>query len=651
MGEDFRILTAVRFASCFLVLLVPTALMGGTSPIACKCSVTTGRFAERVRLLYGANTAGAMVGVLAAGFYLIGAVGIRASFQIAAATNIGVGAAVILWWRAHGAAPLCAATQREIPREVSADKLSDTARTLILLVFVLSGFASLGMEVVWFRLLVLFLKTTTYSFSLMLAMVLSGIAAGSGLVALLLRRRLDAWGLVTGIELTLPVISLLSLVPLASVYRLIGQSSVLIPHPWLLAALQMFSLSAIAIFPASLLFGMAFPVGLALWHGNGDELPDQTGRRVGLFYSGNVAGAILGSVVAGFGFLPALGSRMSLMVLSGCGLLCGCALITQLGGLSAARRLALACAAIALFIGVALAGPDPFAATLGSRYHGDTLLWHDEGVQNTAAVHQLPGGTRVLYLYGWHQADDSQPMLRCHQLMGHLPMMLHPNPRRVLIIGLGGGATAGAVSLHPGAQVDVVELSTSVVRGSAWFRRANFDVLHRPNVRLRIDDGRNYLLLARQRYDVIAADTIHPIDAGAGNLYSQEYFRLCRNALNEDGLMLQWVPASSCAPHGDLFLRTFLSVFSESTLWMEGSLLVGGKRRLKLDRPAYEQKLNLPGLREALAEVGLASFESLRRLYTAGSDELRRSVAPGPVLTDDRPRIEYFLTLPSLPPE
>jgi spermidine synthase len=112
VGEDFRILTAVRFAACFLVLLVPTALMGGTFPIACKCSVTTGSFAERVRLLYGANTAGAMVGVLAAGFYLIGAVGIRASFQIAAATNIAVGAAVILWWRARGAAPVCAAAPR-----------------------------------------------------------------------------------------------------------------------------------------------------------------------------------------------------------------------------------------------------------------------------------------------------------------------------------------------------------------------------------------------------------------------------------------------------------------------------------------------------------------------------------------------------------
>ena len=132
----------------------------------------------------------------------------------------------------------------------------------------------------------------------------------------------------------------------------------------------------------------------------------------------------------------------------------------------------------------------------------------------------------MLFLDGLHQANDSPEMLRTHRLIGHLPMVLHRRPARALVIGLGGGATAGAVSRHAGTRVDIVELSDSVRKGAAYFAHANDDVLRQPNVRLRVDDGRNYLLTTKDRYDVLTADIIQPIHAGAGLLYSVEYFRL-----------------------------------------------------------------------------------------------------------------------------
>jgi spermidine synthase len=255
-------------------------------------------------------------------------------------------------------------------------------------------------------------------------------------------------------------------------------------------------------------------------------------------------------------------------------------------------------------------------------------------------------GGRVLYLDGLHQANDSASMVQLHRQIGLLAMALHPSPKRALVIGLGGGVTAGAASLMDGATVDVVELSDTVVRAAAWFRHVNHDVLRRPNVRLRVDDGRNYLLTTRERYDVITADIIQPIHAGAGSLYSREYFRLARRALADGGLMLQWI-GERPRTHYLLIMRTFLDAFPETTLWVGGQLMIGAAERVVLDPAGFERKLSRPGARRALEAIGIRSFADLQALYTAGPDDLRAFVGPGPVLTDDRPLVEYHRSLPA----
>lgn len=232
-------------------------------------------------------------------------------------------------------------------------------------------------------------------------------------------------------------------------------------------------------------------------------------------------------------------------------------------------------------------------------------------------------------------------MLRFHRLLGLLPLALHPAPQRALVIGLGGGATPGAMSQQAGVEIEVVELSTALVNGADQLRYVNNDVLRRPNVRLRVDDGRNYLLLTPQRYDVITADIIRPFHAGAGNLYSAEYFRLASDALADDGLMAQWVDTSSDTQYR-LIVRTFQSVFPHTTVWADGRLLIGAKGHLD----DYARRLRDPATREALAALGLDDANALRSLCTAGPEALRRFVGPGPLLTDDRPLIEFFLTLP-----
>jgi spermidine synthase len=310
---------------------------------------------------------------------------------------------------------------------------------------------------------------------------------------------------------------------------------------------------------------------------------------------------------------------------------------------SGRARLVAGAAGAAVFAGAVLWSPDPFDEFVAQRYRQDRIVWKEEGIESTAVVHESPGRDMILTVNGNHQASTDASTTYEHRRIGHLPMALHPNPLTALVIGLGGGATAGAVSLHA-PYVDIVELAGSVVRGARFFESINYGVLSRPNVHLRVDDGRNFLMLTPRRYDVITADVIHPIYAGSGNLYSVEYFRLLRRVLNPGGMAVQWVAGTDA--EYKIIARTFLSVFPHVTVWGGGSLLVGMTEPRRLSRRDFEWKLEAAGRAQGLHDLNVESFERLLAAFDAGPDELRAFVGPGPLLTDDKPSVEYFLSLP-----
>jgi spermidine synthase len=397
--------------------------------------------------------------------------------------------------------------------------------------------------------------------------------------------------------------------------------------------------SLVTIFPAMLLMGAAFPVGLQLWSAGARDTAAAV-RRVGTFCAVNVTGAILGSLAAGFVLLPLLGSRTTLIALS-VTTAAGAALLLAVDRAPLLRRVVIAAAAaIALLL---IRVPDPFDLFLAQRVPDYPLLWRQEGVQTTVSVHQF-GRRRVMFLDGLHQASTVGPLVLEHRRIGHLGPLLHRRASDVLVIGLGGGATAGAASQYPYAHTEVVELSREVIGGASFFSDVNYALLEAPNVTVRVDDGRSHLQLSGRRYDVIMADIIQPIHAGAGNVYSAEYFSLVRSALRQGGLAVQWVFGTDA--EYKMIMRTFLSVFPHATLWVDGSVMVGSIEPLQITRGDIEWKLQVPQIREALAAVGVTSFEDLKGLYTAGDARMREFVGPGPILTDDRPAIEYFLSLP-----
>jgi spermidine synthase len=498
-------------------------------------------------------------------------------------------------------------------------------------VFALSGFAALALEVIWFRVLLVFFTVSSYAFTTMLATVLGGIAAGSALVTFEMRKERDWVRALATLQWGTSLAAVGSLTLLAVVFRAGWPASGMIPA------------SVLAIFPATALMGASFPVGMRLWAAAAAESRGRLARRIGLLNALNLGGAIPGSVASGFFLLSRLGSTAGLRAAAAIYLVCAFLLLSQHPSRRAAVRRAVLGAAAFLLASLTL--PDPFNAVLARRYPGQRLLWREEGIQTTVTVQESAQGVRVLNLDGLHQANDSKDMVKLHRRLGHLPMALHPAPRKVLVLGLGGGATAGAVSQHAEAEVELVELSPSVIRAAAWFKHINYDLFGQPGLRLRVDDGRNYLLLSRSQYDVITADLVQPSHAGAGSLYSLEYFQLIRSRLRPDGLMLQWIGRSPSTQY-KLILRTFLTAFPETTLWDGGSMLVGVKGRLRLDRARFEPKLANARTRAALEAVGLDSYQALRALFDAGPEELRRWAGDGPRLSDDRPLLEYYRSLP-----
>jgi spermidine synthase len=484
--HSLALITLIRFTSSFIILMVPTTLMGATLPIIVKSSLLQAEgLGERVSFLYATNTVGAIVGTLLAGFYLIGKVGMGASFQLAAALNVVVGITAMFLAVVFRRNQTQRATRSNVasvpaPAPPVSEKrpgveggpidvaITEKTRKLALLIFVFSGFISLALEVIWFRVLILFLQVTTYAFTMMLATFLLGIATGSYLVTPLMRRRMNWLATLAYTELAMGIAPLLSLGVMAGFYNGVASAEALAGHPFLREAVLIIAVSFVAIFPTTVLMGIAFPIGLRLWvAGNGDAAP-HIGERIGVFYSLNVFGAIIGSIIAGFLLLTWLGSRASLIAVAAISLISGLLLLPAVPRKRHNLLQGVGIAGVIVFLVAALVVPDPLSLMLTGRYPGEQLLWREEGVQTTVSIHQQSGGTRIMYMDGLHQANDSAAMIAIHSQLAHLPLLIHPDPKEALVIGLGGGITAGEISKYPGINLDIVELSDTVLKGSDW---------------------------------------------------------------------------------------------------------------------------------------------------------------------------------------
>ncbi len=657
--DSLLALSVIRFALAFAIMLVPTTLMGATLPLVVKASLRgrTGArsFSRSVSVLYAANTLGAIAGAFSAGFYLIGLWGTGGTTSIAAAANLLVGAVCLALGRARGreGAGIDVGGQRSPAGHGGTTSLDEatlphprTVATVIVLTYAVSGGIALAYEVVWTRVLSVVFPQTVYAFAIMLCWILAGISAGSWLINTVITRRAN-WVLVfAALEALMGISAALSVTVLSRVYgaeavlrRLLATEDLLTGELWFISLV-----ACATIFPTALLMGAAFPVSAKLY---GAGHPD-VGRRLGVINGANVLGGIAGALLAGLVLIPTLGSqRATWLLASGNVVLALVVLAVSSAPRGRAAKLALGGAAVGLLAAAAGLTPDMYHRLFASHPRGEQVVWYEEGEDATIKVVRTDRGNLLLYVNSQGQASDAGSGLLFHRALGHLPALLHPWPEEALVVGLGGGATAGAVALHTGLNVTVAELHGGVVRAARLFTHANLGVLDRPNVRVTLADGRNHLLLAGRRYDLIQGDIIPPGNAGAANLYSADYYRLARARLKPGGLMVQWVDSALPEYQWKLLIRTFLSVFPDATLWgLNASIIVGSDRPLRLDAAQIEARLRTLDPRARLDEIQMGSVEDVLKQFVATPDELHAFVGRGPIITDRHPSIEYTRTLP-----
>ncbi len=670
--EHHTVYGLIRFGLSFALLLIPTSLMGATFPLL--SAYVGSRSDAPIRWagwLYGINTAGAMVGTVLSGFVLVALFGLAGSNILLAAINFAVGLVAILTARATSPA---AEEQNSTDRvtttggEPRAERASEgglqyaEAYRLILGLFLVNGLFNLAYEVLWARVLALIIGTTTYALSVMLAVFLAGIAGGS----LWMTRRLGSLRNPLGVLLRIQ--AAMALWVLASPLLVNALPYLFLRGLWALGigwgsslALKC-ALSALLLLPLTLGMGAVFPLGIQLAF----RRPETLGREVGDLYGINTAGGIVGAFAAGFVVIPLFGVEKGLAVTA----LGHLAVVTILvlrsrRGREQIRRDRLRWGAVAV-VAVLLpmvAGWNPRILASGVYFQPRTfydpdgrvllaermaqasLRYHAEGVSATVDVLEAPGGFRALTINGKSVATSNYYDYRVQRLLGVLPLLLHPEPRRILVIGLGTGMTSGTGSIDPATEsLEIIEITEEVVGATEHFREWNLDVVHNPITRLVVEDATHYLRFVDERYDVITSDPIHPFVRGAGDLYSIDNYEVAKSKLGSGGVFCQWVPLYQLdEPDIDSILRTFDEVWDNATVWVTGKdfILCGAGGDYRADFESIRTRSGDDAYLEILRRLGFWTPEEVFSAYIGKLSSLRRHFTGAALNSVERPFLEF----------
>jgi len=681
-----------------LCLLPPTVLMGCTFPAAARY---IGPESERVSwlgLLYSANTCGAVAGCVLAGFYLLRVHDLAVATYAAASMNAAV--ALIAFLLPSGAGENACSTE---PHQGAANLVEQAfglhrARGAIW-VYVsigLSGLAALGAEVVWTRLLSLLLGATVYTFSIILAVFLVGLWAGSGAGSLAIRRFSDPRLALAGCQILIALACAWTAYTLAYALPYWPVDPWLSINPWMNFEIDVIR-CAFAILPAALLWGASFPLALACAAGEGED----PARLTGEVYAANTAGAIAGALLFSLVLIPSAGTAGSQQVLVWVAAVSAAAALVPGFG-SQDRLLARAvqkprswgeaflnrgrkgaayatCAAAAALAWAASSSisevpwqmiaygrrvaPILRAAHSGTEGNPQAPLFVGEGISSSVVISQR-GDQRFFYVSGKSEASSAPIDMRLQRMMGHLPALTHSNPRSVLVVGFGAGVTAGSFVPYPEVQrIVICELEPLIPPNSGkLFASQNNNVLLDPRTKVVYDDARHYILTTPDKFDVITTDPIHPWVKGTSALYSREFYELVKRHLNPGGVAAQWLPLyESDEDTVRTELATFFSVFPSATVWsnyLDGDgydlVLLGRAEEsaihvdARIDVDAIDRRLKTPGyarVSTSLAEVGLPSAVALLATYAGRAPDLQPMLAGAQINDDLSMRLEYLAGL------
>jgi spermidine synthase len=651
------ILTLVKSLIAFSVLIVPTFLMGATLPVLSRFLVQqTRQVGSRVGLLYAINTLGATAGCLFTGFYLILAIGVRETVYLAAALNFVLAICFFLLDRIVG--PSKVVEQEEVTPETRDDDgfLTPARIRVLLIAFGCAGFCSLAYEVLWFRVLVFQMSTTVYSFALMLAVFLTGIALGSGLFS-----AYEAW---RARRSSLPsprkywrffgylqaLIALLGLSSILLFSRLDTIAHALPRATWEQEMLSHYLLGAIVMLVPATLMGIAFPVVCRIASSSAAKV----GASVGGVYAANTVGCIFGPLATGFLLVPWLGTQGTIVLVASLNALISVLIFTADRGPATQGRGRFALPALLWVLvgaGVAFIPGDvlfQYYNTMEETVEKDVeIVFAHEGLECVTTVHRYPDGSRVISTGAINVAGTAYTLRTTQLMQAHVPMLLHPDPQLVCQIGFGSGETSHIVTSYGVDRLDLVDISEGVLTTSArFFTDINHGVVDRENFNAIIMDGANYLRMTDQSYDVIMNDSIWPFLAGNNALYTQGYFEAGRDRLRPGGFMTSWLPLTMTLEDFKILLRTFHDVFPHVQVWIalthrnRHCLIVGSLEPMTIDAPLFLQRFERYA-RKDLEEYHLGIPTVFLSNFLMDETALGEGVLDVPLNTDNHPILEF----------
>ncbi len=664
----------VRGLAAAICLLPPTLLMGATLPAIGRWVDATPRGMSWLGYFYGGNTAGAVAGSLLAGYYLLRVYDIAIATYVAVAINLTVAfAAWTLAARAPHAPPepepradrvadalgvgatgdAVTAAATAVAADAAGDRVRAAAsdRWTVYLAIALSGLTALACEVLWTRTLTLLFGATTYTFSLILAVFLAGLGIGSSLGSAIgrstARPRLALAWCQMGLGLAMAWTSYVLTDSLP--YWPINPS--LTPDPWFQFQLDL-TRCLFAILPGAILWGASFPLALA-----SVAAPDEdAGRLVGQVYAANTLGAIVGSLGASLLLTIWIGTQRSQQLLIVLAALSSLALVWR--DLRDRAWLAIPVTVAALVALTVHAVPGILIAygRYVPSYLGQVeVIYSGEGWNASVAVSERSNGVLNYHNAGKVQASSEPQDMRLQRMLGHLTTLVPKSARKVVVIGCGAGVTAGAVSIDPAVEQEIIaEIEPLVPKVvSTYFAEHNFAVVSNPKVRVHIDDARHFLQTTSETFDAITSDPLDPWVKGAAMLYTREFFELAKSRLNPGGVMtlfVQLYESNTEAVKSEI--GTFFEAFPNGMIFANtyngagyDLVLLGQVEPTHIDIDEMEARLKRPEyapMAQSLHDIGMNSAVDLFGTYAGSAKDYAVWLKDAQLNRDRNLRLQYL---------
>jgi spermidine synthase len=638
----------LRASLAGICLLPPTILMGASFPVIIRWVERSHAHVNWWGFLYGANTAGAVMGSLLAGFYLLRIYDMATATYVAAAINLVVGAASLaLAANTPDHAPIR-------PRMENTSAIAFGSKWPIYLTIALSGACALAAEVVWTRLLSMLLLGTVYVFSIILAVFLTGLAIGSAAGSSLLKR-IDSRATLGWCQILLTVTIAWAAYSIVHVLPAWKDNVLVTTDAWRMYGLDL-KRCLLALLPATLFWGASFPLACAA----AAQLGGEPGIVAGEVYAANTVGGIAGALLMSLVLIPGIGSQQSQRLLVIASAAAGWLILAPFLRRSKA-------AAVVLVISVPLVSfltwkVDPVPGDLiayGRRMPinagNSKILYTAEGRNSSVAISQWYNGTVYVNVNGHVEATTEPYDMTLQRMVGHLPALLHRDPRSVLGIGFGAGVSAGTFTRYPGIQkITICEIEPVIPPASTkYFAAQNYGVAHNPKTHIVFDDARHYLLTTTEKFDIIASDPLDVFIKGTAALYSKEYFEAVKQHLNPGGMFTLYVPLyETDEPTIRSELATFFDAFPYGTLWANlrdgqgyDMVFMGQVEPLKIDLDEVQRRFtsaNYSAVRQSLADIEIYSLYDLFSTYSGTGSDLEPWTRGAQINTDKDLRLSYL---------